>query len=135
MMVARCVNRNIPSWENYGGRGITICDRWLKFEDFLADMGPKPSNGYSIDRIDVNGNYEPGNCRWATIHEQSRNKRTNRFIEWNGRTQIVSDWAKELGMSTSLLEARLGRLGWPLDKAMTTPVKRRPNAQVQSPVE
>lgn len=95
-MVARCTNSNIPQWNDYGGRGIKVCDRWLKFENFLADMGECP-NGMSIDRIDVNGNYEPGNCRWATPKEQSRNRRNTVFLTVNGRTQPLAEWADEIG--------------------------------------
>lgn len=74
-IIQRCNNPNCKAYKHYGGRGITVCERWNKFENFLADMGENPSKGYSIDRIDVNGNYEPSNCRWATAKEQSRNKR------------------------------------------------------------
>src|SRR6266508_728705 len=74
-MRQRCKNRRHPKYRDYGGRGITVCDRWASFENFLADMGPKPSPAHSIDRIDVNGNYEPGNCRWATPKEQRLNQR------------------------------------------------------------
>lgn len=74
-MLTRCCNANSQDWENYGGRGIQVCERWLDFKSFHADMGQKPSASHSIDRIDVNGNYEPGNCRWATPKEQRANQR------------------------------------------------------------
>lgn len=77
-MLDRCSNPNNNSFKYYGGRGITVCDRWTDFENFLADMGNRPSRGHSIDRIDVNGNYEPSNCRWATASEQRRNRRDTR---------------------------------------------------------
>lgn len=80
-MMDRCENSSLPSWEYYGGRGIRVCERWREsFVVFLKDMGPRP-DGMSIDRIDVNGNYEPGNCRWATIATQSRNKRNSMFYD------------------------------------------------------
>lgn len=85
-MKRRCLNPKVRGYKNYGGRGITICERWLEsFENFLADMGPRPP-GMSLDRIDPNGNYEPGNCRWATAKEQSLNKRSsNRSIPLNAK--------------------------------------------------
>lgn len=79
-MRKRCDNKNSPDWDNYGGRGITICDRWLGkegFDNFLQDMGDKPTPKHTLDRIDVNGNYEPSNCRWLTIQDQQRNRRGN----------------------------------------------------------
>jgi hypothetical protein len=92
-MKQRCLNPNIEPdiWANYGGRGIKICDRWLKFENFLADMGERPSKEHSIDRIDNDGHYEPGNCRWATITQQLRNTRRNRFIKINGKRMSVTE--------------------------------------------
>ncbi len=125
MMVNRCRNAECSAWGNYGGRGITVCEQWFDFAVFLADMGERPSLKYSIDRFpNNNGNYEPGNCRWATVKQQSRNKRNNKIIEWNGVSKPLVDWSEELGISVSLLAARLGRLGWSVEESMTTPVKR-----------
>jgi hypothetical protein len=126
MMISRCRNPNVPSYNNYGGRGIKVCDRWLDFANFLADMGERPSLAYSIDRFpDNNGNYEPSNCRWATRKQQTRNTRRNKLIEFNGKTQTLVEWSEELNISMSLLSARLGHLGWTIQRALTTPVARR----------
>ncbi len=126
MMIQRCTNPEFTEYNNYGGRGIKVCERWNDFANFLADIGERPSLEYSIDRYpNNNGNYEPGNCRWATMKEQGRNKRSNRMIEFNGRTQCLADWSDELGISYSLLSARVGRLGWTIEKALTTPVNSR----------
>lgn len=93
-MKSRCNNVNSPDYVDYGGRGIKICDRWLhSFENFLEDMGKKPSKTHSLDRIDNNGNYEPFNCKWSTKYEQGRNQRTNKWIEFNGIKMITADWA------------------------------------------
>jgi hypothetical protein len=88
----RCTNEKQAGWENYGGRGIEICERWLDFSNFVSDMGEAPE-GHSIDRIDCNGNYEPGNCRWATAHQQAANKRNsrNRFVIFEGREMVLKD--------------------------------------------
>lgn len=102
---SRCLHEGHIGYKNYGGRGIKVCDRWTEkgtgFQNFYADMGPRPSNLYSIDRIDNNGNYEPSNCRWATKTEQSNNQRQNRFITWNGVTKSAAQWAKYLGAPPS----------------------------------
>lgn len=99
-MKTRCLNPNSEDWENYGGRGITVCDRWINsFENFLSDMGVKPSPEYSLDRFpDVNGNYSPVNCRWATIIEQARNKRRTVYYETAGLKMILQDWANYFGV-------------------------------------
>lgn len=95
----RCYNRNSKGFSNYGGRGILVCDRWLEsFENFLADMGPRPSNQHSIERNNVNGNYEPSNCRWATIKDQAGNKRNNIRVEIDGVEKIISEWCAEYGV-------------------------------------
>lgn len=106
-IITRCTNPNSKDWEEYGGRGIKVCPRWRwDFELFLADMGEAPP-GKSIDRKDTDGNYEPGNCRWATMKEQNRNRRNNRTITANGKTQCIAAWAEELGTSRQTLRARL----------------------------
>lgn len=103
--------------QNYSCRGITYCDRWESFENFYLDMGEVPE-GMSLDRIDVNGNYEPSNCRWATQEQQSNNKRSSVFIEWNGKKQTITQWAKEFGMNPDKLRARR-RYGWSIERMMT----------------
>lgn len=119
-MIDRCANRNNKSWRLYGGRGISVCERWLKFENFLADMGERP-NGLSLDRRDPDGNYEPGNCRWATQEQQSNNKRTCHQITALGKTQTIAQWAREIGMNRAVLRGRL-RAGWSAESAVTTPI-------------
>lgn len=107
-MRQRCTNSNRPDWMHYGERGITICPAWDSFEQFYADMGNAPL-GHSLDRIDVNGNYEPGNCRWATHTEQMRNTRANRFITFRGKTQTLRAWSEELRVNYTTLHSRLRR--------------------------
>jgi hypothetical protein len=116
-MRTRCENPGRPDWGRYGGRGIVVCDRWQDFLNFLSDMGPRPT-GTTLDRIDSNGDYEPGNCRWATDIEQQNNKRNNHRIEYAGRTQTITEWARETGLRSDTLRFRLGS-GWPIDRALT----------------
>lgn len=122
-MLNRCRNEKSSDYHRYGGRGISVCEEWSKFENFLADMGECPSKLYSIDRKDFNGNYEPNNCRWATKSVQANNTRTNVFITYNGKRQTVTQWERELGFKENVIWARLNKLGWTLEKAMTHPVK------------
>jgi hypothetical protein len=119
-MIERCEQKDNINYHNYGGRGIKICRRWREdFTSFLADMGPKPVGDYSIERRDNDGDYEPGNCRWATRKEQTRNMRTNRLLTLDGETKPLTDWAPTLGLSPSGLARRLAR-GWDLRRALTT---------------
>lgn len=124
-MQFRCFNKTCREYARYGGRGITVCERWLGksgFTNFFSDMGWRP-NGTSLDRYpNNNGNYEPGNCRWATPSEQAMNRGTNRFISYNGRTMTVAEWSRELGIGKTTLHYRLTN-GWSVENAMTTPVK------------
>jgi hypothetical protein len=108
----RCHRPTYAHYECYGGRGITVCDRWLNsFENFYNDMGPRPSACHSIDRIDVNGNYEPGNCRWATIRQQHRNTRSNAFVQYLGKNVCIAEAAELSGIRPTTLHTRLRR-GW-----------------------
>jgi hypothetical protein len=115
-MRQRCKNPNRNNHYLYGARGIRVCDRWETFENFLEDMGQKPLARHSIDRINPDGHYEPGNCRWATASEQARNKRTTRLLTHEGRTQTMVEWATELGITKSTLHWRLSRR--PIERAL-----------------
>jgi hypothetical protein len=119
-MITRCTYPKSNSYCRYGARGIKVCDRWLKFENFLADMGERPA-GRTLDRIDNNGNYEPQNCRWASLAEQGANRRNVRTLSFNGETKTLSEWAKAKGMSRSALQRRLNKLGWSAEKTLLTP--------------
>lgn len=119
----RCYNPNTRTYATHGARGIKVCKRWFKFEHFYADMGPRP-DGMTLERKNNDGNYTPSNCCWATPKQQGRNRRSNRILEYNGRKQIVADWAREYGMPPLRLWQRLNR-GWSVEKALTTPSLRR----------
>lgn len=106
----RCLNPNNRFYEYYGGRGIKICDRWLDFANFLADMG-EPEAHLTIDRIDNNGNYCPENCKWATRKEQQNNRRTNKFLTFNGAKKTAMQWSEELGIPHQTICQRI-ELGW-----------------------
>ena len=116
---ARCTNPKSQDFIDYGGRGIKMCESWLNsFENFFKDMGKRPDGMSSIDRIDVNGDYCKENCRWANDHTQSRNKRNNRNLEFNGLEMCITDWSRHLGINVSSLIQRLRE--WPLEKALST---------------
>lgn len=118
-MKTRCLNPKASHYEQYGGRGISICDRWMEFENFFSDMGERP-DGKTLDRIDVNGNYEPSNCRWATDDEQMNNKQDSVYLEYQGRKLTVAQWAKETGFDRSAIDVRI-KLGWSVEKILTIP--------------
>ena len=123
-MKQRCLNPNVEQYPNYGGRGITLCDRWMLFTNFIEDMGLSPSPAHSIDRIDNNIGYSPENCRWATLIEQANNKRSNRRITVSGETKTVREWSRHLGISNDVIYERL-RIGWSEIRAVTEPVAKR----------
>lgn len=123
-MKSRCYNCKDERYSSYGERGIAVCDEW---RDNLNEFyNWAMANGYSddltIDRIDVNGDYCPENCRWIPMAEQSRNRRINRFLTHNGKTMLISDWAKETGIGRTTIDARLKR-GWSVEKTLNTPTK------------
>jgi hypothetical protein len=119
----RCFNGKHREYANYGGRGIVVCDRWkTSFKAFYEDMGQRPSSEHQIERIDNNGNYEPGNCRWATRAEQNRNRRNNVWLEFDGERLCLKDMAEKYGMTKAILGSRL-RAGWTLRDALLTPVR------------
>lgn len=122
MMRQRCQVPTSKFFKNYGGRGIKVCDRWQKFENFLEDMGKRPFEGASIDRVDNDGDYCPGNCRWATRTEQGRNKRNTRRFEFQGQSLTLPEWAEKLGIKQRTLSSRLYAYGWSVEMAFTTPV-------------
>ena len=128
-MKARCLNQRSANWPSYGGRGITICDEWRNsFEQFMSDMGPRPSKRHSVDRIDNGRGYSPDNCRWATLTQQARNTRSNRMIEYGGCSRPLAEWAELLPIciEASALSHRLDKLKWPVAKAFTEPVNPAP---------
>jgi hypothetical protein len=119
-MRARCKNKSASHYQDYGGRGIVVCERWNTFENFYADMGPRPSPNHSIDRKDNNGNYEPSNCRWATKEIQFNNRRTCIFLTHNGITMTAAQWTRKMGWKARKIHVRLRR-GWSVSEALDTP--------------
>lgn len=101
-MMQRCYNPNRDSFSEYGGRGIKVCARWHTFENFVADMGPRPA-GMTLERINNDGDYEPSNCKWATRLEQAMNRRSNTFLELNGERLTASEWSARLGISKATI--------------------------------
>lgn len=123
-MIHRTTNKNYPDYPAYGGRGIRTCDQWLPqnngFENFLNHIGPPPSDKHSLDRYpDNDGGYEPGNVRWALVGQQANNRRDNVRLDFNGKSQTMAEWAKELGVDRRLLWKRITKLNWPVERALT----------------
>lgn len=118
LMRRRCSDSKHRSYKDYGGRGISVCERWKSdFATFLADMGPRPSPDHSIDRIKNDGNYEPDNCRWATRIEQSNNRRSSRFLTIGGETKTLAQWERQVGLNPGVLFRRL-QAGWAPDRLL-----------------
>ena len=123
-MKCRCLNQKNKNYNDYGGRGIGVCNEWQNsYDQFVADMGRKPTPKHSLERRDNSGNYEPSNCRWATVKEQANNRRSNKIIEFEGRTMNMKQWAEEVGLPYGTLKCRLGS-GWTVQRALTTPQRR-----------
>lgn len=123
-MKARCLNPKRSNYKNYGGRGITVCPRWVQsFESFYADMGAKPSPSHTLDRIDNDKNYEPENCRWSTPKEQQNNRRNTIWVVYRGRTMSLEDARIIAGevVTKNIARLRVARLGWDVTEAIETP--------------
>lgn len=133
-MVNRCTNPNNPAWKNYGGRGITVCDEWHKYENF---RGWSKANGYNesltIDRINNDDGYCPENCRWVNTRVQANNKRNNHLIEYNGITKTLAEWADAMGVPYNNLHHRIQTLGWSVDRAFTQPYRKSPKHKCNTP--
>lgn len=125
-MISRCYNSKTESYHNYGGRGITVCERWIDSPiNFILDMGIPDNKKLTLERIDVNGNYELSNCKWASMKQQQRNKRNNNVIEFNGESLCLSEWCEKLNLKRSTLRNRLTVRGWSIEKSLSTPARKK----------
>lgn len=123
-MIQRCTNTNNTHYKDYGGRGITVCNRWFKFENFNEDMGEHWKPGLTLERRNNKEGYSPENCYWATRKQQARNRRNNLYITYNKRTRLLIEWSKETRIPYDTLRARIYILGWLVKQALTTPVRK-----------
>ena len=121
----RCQNPNVDSYLFYGGRGIKLCERWQDYSNFLEDLQEHPGAPLQLDRIDTNGDYEPGNVRWVSPKDNARNRRNNTLLSFNGKTQCITAWAEELGWGRHVILNRL-KLGWSVEDTLTIPKGSRP---------
>jgi hypothetical protein len=136
-MIDRCETESNPAYHRYGGRGIRVAPEWRHdFGAFIAHIGKRPTPQHQLDRINNDGNYEPGNVRWATRIQNANNKSNNIHLTWDGRTQTLPDWAREMGLNVATLDNRY-RAGWPIERMLTTPPRfnRRWHAERYTAVE
>jgi hypothetical protein len=122
-MWSRCTNPNVPGYPNYGGRGIKVAKRWEQFENFISDMGPRPS-GKRLGRIDIDCDYTPKNCRWMSLSESMNNRTDSTVLEYDGRQMSIADWARETRINPKTISARLRR-GWSVADSLSQ-VRERP---------
>lgn len=115
-MSMRCLNPNVPCYKNYGGRGIKVCSRWRTFDNFYQDLSKSYKPGLQLDRIDNDGNYEPKNCQWVTLKQNTRHTRRTRYITYLGETKSVTEWAEALGIKSSTFRQRFYVYDWSLDR-------------------
>lgn len=123
-MMRRCYNTKDRSYKNYGGRGIKVCERWHRVENFIADMCARPHPDSTVERKDNDGNYSPENCYWATRLQQNRNRRNTKMIELNGETRSLGEWCEAYKMDYHVVRDRIYRYQWPLEKALITPLMK-----------
>jgi len=124
-MLSRCTNPNVPSYLRYGAKGVTVCERWLLFENFLTDMGHPPSEHHTIERRDNAAGYEPGNCIWLHKDLQAQNRSNCIAVTIDGVTKNRSVWCREYGIALTTVRNRVQRSGWSWERAITTPVEQR----------
>ncbi len=120
-MIARCTCKTNKSFKDYGGRGIKVCERWMKFENFLSDMGEKPKR-LTLHRIENDGDYEPSNCRWDTMKVQARHRRNTRIFTVNGITACLSEHCEHFGLNYGTVSMRINKYKWAIERALMTPV-------------
>lgn len=120
-MINRCTRPKSLGYRYYGGRGITVCSRWYLFENFIKDMGKKPSLKHEIDRKNNKGNYGPGNCRWVTRKENARNKSSNVILDYKGEKRCMKEWAEVFGLNDGVIRTRIFKYGWSVENALETP--------------
>lgn len=135
-MRLRCTVPTNPAYKDYGGRGITVCERWINsVENFIADMGPKPSSKHELDRKDNDKGYSPDNCRWATRKVNDRNRRSNRLITYLGETHALAHWCERFRIPRDTAKKRLDK-GWDAEKTFTTPVRdKAPNGEAKQAIK